>query len=455
MAEDWQLALDLYPDEEAYPDHEEVWIRTPGEHGELLHGGGKGLVAIAHRTESERWRERVHGVEAALELLKGCPVGQSNVYLSTQRFRGRRRVAYLLSLSELYADLDYYRIPELADAAPRRVLELALKALSGAGIPEPSLAISSGRGLYLLWLHGAIPRSALPRWAACQREICRTLKHLGADPMAVDAARVLRVIGTLNGEAAAMVEAITPAGEAWDFNRLADRVLPLTRAELHDLRVQRALRGARSPSSSPQTPPEGFTAATLWEARLSDLQRLKESRWFGEPMPDFRDRWLFIAGVGMSWLAIPAVLQRELFALAREVGGWTDGRTRSKMQSVFRTSREAAAGKRVEWAGVDWDPRYRLRNQTIIEWLEITPEEERQLKTVISDEERRRRDRERDEARRREAGAMTRRDYFTRAAKRRAEARRLAAKGLSLRAIGRTLGISHEAARKALDEWCG
>jgi hypothetical protein len=99
-------------------------------------------------------------------------------------------------------------------------------ALVATGIPEPSLAISSGRGLYLLWLHSPIPRSALPRWAACQREICRTLGHLGADSMAVDASRVLRVIGTRHGKANAIVEAITPAGEVWDFNELADRVLP-------------------------------------------------------------------------------------------------------------------------------------------------------------------------------------------------------------------------------------
>jgi hypothetical protein len=32
-------------------------------------------------------------------------------------------------------------------------------------------------------------------------------------------------------------------------------------------------------------------------------------------MPDFRDRWLFVAGVGMSWLAISPVLQRELFLI--------------------------------------------------------------------------------------------------------------------------------------------
>ena len=260
MAEELQLALDLYPD---VPDHRPrpggPLITIPREHGEVVHAGGKGLVAIAHRTKKDRWRERVHGVEAALELLNHYR-GQRDVYLSTQRFRGRRRVAYLLSLSELYADLDYYRIPELTDADPRKVLELALKALSRAArMPEPSLAISSGRGLYLLWLHEPIARSALPRWAACQRELCKVLKPLGADSLAVDAARVLRVIGTHHSEARAMVEAITPAGEVWEFNELADRILPLTRAELHDLRIQRALRGPRSPSESLRTPPEGFS----------------------------------------------------------------------------------------------------------------------------------------------------------------------------------------------------
>jgi hypothetical protein len=247
--------------------------------------------------------------------------------------------------------------------------------------------------------------------------------------MAVDAARVLRVIGTRHGGANAMVEAITPAGEVWDFNELADRVLPLTRAELRDLRIQRALRRARSSSERLRTPPEGFSQATLWEARLTDLQKLRELRWFGEPMPDFRDRWMFVAGVGMSWLAMPAVLRRELFALARAVGGWSEGKTHSKLHAIFRTAHEAQAGKRVGWRGLEIDPRYRLRNQTIIEALEITAEEEREMKTIISDDERRRRDRARKNP------EMTRTEYLTRAAKSRAAARRLAAEGKSVRQI--------------------
>ena len=107
-------------------------------------------------------------------------------------------------------------------------------------------------------------------------------------------------------------------------------------------------------------------------------------------MPDFRDRWLFLAGAAMSWISPPEVLRRELHALADEVGGWTPGHTDSKMHAIFRTAREHQAGKRVEWDGLAVSPRYKFKNETIIEWLEITPEEERRLKTILSDEGRRR-----------------------------------------------------------------
>jgi hypothetical protein len=438
VAEDAQLALDLYPDESG-----ELWIRSPRHHGAFVHGGGMGSVSIAQSIHAGYWRERSYPVEVALQLLDHHK-GRADVYLSTQRFRGRRRVAYLLSMGSLYADLDYYRVPELSSLDPRRVLDLALAGLERASMPLPTLAISSGRGLYLLWLHSPIPRAALPRWTACQRKLYEVLQPLGADRVALDAARVLRVVGTLHGGTGTTVEAITPAGDARDFEELAARILPLDRAELRDIRIQRALRAARNPSERPQAPPEGFTQATLWEARLTDLQKLKELRWFGDPMPDFRDRWMFVAGVGMSWLAIPPVLRRELFALAREVGGWTEGRARSKLSAVISRSHAAARGERVEWAGFDWDPRYRLRNQTIIELLEITAEEEREMKTIISDEERRQRDRERKNP------EMTRGEYETRAAKRRAQARRMAAEGLRPQEIAETLGVSVHSVRSYL-----
>lgn len=457
MAEDPQQALDLHPNvdtdsaptEPCQPElpldmNGERWVTDPRCHAGQLHSGGRGTVALAHR-HAGRWLERTYPVEAAIAAANAYR-GRANVYLSTQRFRGRRRLAKLLSLSSLYADLDYYRVPELAGLHPYAVMEGALHLLEDRGLPPPTLAISSGKGLYLLWQHEHVKRSALPRWRAAQDEITRALLPYGADPQATDAARVLRMVGTTNEDRE--VYSLLPVGEVYDFNQLADRVLPLTQAELHDLRVQRALRANRKPEKRSQAPPEGFTAATLWEARLSDLQRLRELRFMDAQMSDYRHRWLFVCGVGMSWLASsPQAMRRELFELAREAGGWSEDHAAGNLSSVVNRTTRAFRGERVEWRGELFDPRYRLTNQTIMEWLEIDASEESCMRTLVSSDERRRRDRQRKEP------EMSRKEYEGRASDRRSEARRLAGEGMSVRKIATAMRISKSHVQRLIAEY--
>ena len=76
------------------------------------------------------------------------------------------------------------------------------------------------------------------------------------------------------------------------------------------------------------------------------------------------------------------------------------------------------------------------------------------LTTIISDNERRRRHREKERGRKHDAGEveMSRQEYLTRAAKRRAEARRMAAEGLSDGQIAARLGISRRRVNQLLKE---
>lgn len=435
----------------------ERWIRTPGDHGRAIHGGGKGVVALVQVMPSGYWRERVYPVEVALDVLRFYE-GRENVYLAMQRFRRRRRIVSLLSLSSLWVDLDYYRAG-YAGWHPYAVLELALERVTAACYPPPTIAIGSGRGLYLVWQHEPVPRAALPRWSACQREIWEELREFGADRRSIDAARVLRVTGSLNpraldaGDSVASlgrVEALLPVGDAYGFDELAGRILPFSREEIAErgarrARVREERRRKREEAGvwAPPTHLEGFGWKTMWEARLDALQQWRFLRYGDGPMLDHRHRWLYWTGVAMSWLAQdPHQMRRELYALAAEAGGWTETRAAGDLGSVVRRTYDAFAERKIEHAGRLVDPRYRARNETIIDDLGITEEEQRLLPALWGDEVRREKERDRGRRRRREAGSMTLVEYRGRAQDRRAEARVMAEQGWRNSEIAAALKIT-------------
>ena len=100
------------------------------------------------------------------------------------------------------------------------------------------------------------------------------------------------------------------------------------------------------------------------------------------------------------------------------------------------------------------DPRYRWRNDTLIQRFGITPDEERRLATIVSRGEARRRDAERKVEqrveRREAAGARTRAEYEGNAEQKRATARLLRVQGKSWSAIAVEVGYKNaDAARKS------
>ena len=219
---------------------------------------------------------------------------------------------------------------------------------------------------------------------------------------------------------------------------MADEVLPLTRAEVMDLRTRRAAKDARKPTKRGAKAAQGFGVATLWEARLRDLQALvSRVRWSGELPEGQRDIWMFLACNAMSWLAVPEVLEREVYALACEVTPWRDRETKTRMHAIFKRALMASRGERIEWRGLEIDPRYRFKTETIIELLEITPEEQKEMDVLISPAEKYRRK----VGTRRKDGVMPREKYEGRAMWRRSEARRLVAEGKTLKEKGKILDV--------------
>jgi hypothetical protein len=400
--------------------HKPPYPFTPSQHAEALHPvKAKGQVFIARKLPPKgKWTtdpDPYHPWE--LDMVLYDMASERDIYLTMNRFEGRRKALqqHVCELSTVYTDIDYYDVPELTGRAPEAVFELVLERLRSAGIPEPSLAICSGRGLYAKWLHSPVGWKELPRWQDCQYRIWCVLKSLGADPRARDAARVLRLVGTTNSKNGSQVYALREAGQRRPFEELAARILQADLgedeeqpgAELYDLRAQRATRREYKA-------PRLRTERSLWLARWVDLQTLRNLRYGQERMGDYRDRWLFLSGVALSWITDPPepeFFESELLGLAEEWGDWDKERSRSKLQAVLERVRMAASGRTVTWQGVDLDPRYRFRTDVIVQWLEITPAEQREMFNLIGADEKRRRNTDSRREKRRVAGAQPRAEY--------------------------------------------
>jgi hypothetical protein len=422
----------------------------PPDHVRLLHPiGRRGIATVAYG--GERWREVAVSI-AELPAYVADKGGTTDLFLSQQSFFGWRRIAQLAQLGAAYVDLDYHRTDRWAAVSPEGVAGAVLELLDDSAIAAPSYILSTGRGLLVVWLHGLVPRRALPRWMAVQKHLAAVLAGFGADQRALDAARVFRLAGTENSRSHTIVRPVYLAAPAaqlwrWDFDDLAKEILPLDRAEIIALRAHRAARKAQG---NGPTPTAHLTAATYWETVLADLQRLRHARWFGPLPPGQRDEWLFLAACAMSWLAPPMALRRELYALAQECGGWTEAEARSRMSAVFRRAEQAATGQRIEYRGRLFDPRYRFKAATIIERLEITPAEMHAagLRVLVDQDRHRELATERKEASRRRAGVVEREAYVATAQARRERVHALRSEGRTWRAIGAELGISEAEARR-------
>ncbi len=413
-------------------------ISSGVEHVALVHSGGGGRLVVWTPREGRHW----HSIPAAdaLPLLKGLD-GKLDVFVTPNVFHGWRVVRHLRALNALYIDIDAG-----LQAEPVVVLDAALSALARAQVPDPTLGVFSGRGVHLYWLIQPVPAEALSRWQACQR---RLQQIVGSDPKSLDCTRVLRVIGTKNPKALPERQTVTGlqlCGGRYQFDWLADQILPLTRGEIRDLRAGRA----RAKIPLDQARGHQRNIYQWWMLVYRDLVQIIEWHWFGSVPEGQRDNLLFLLAVALSWFTRAEALETEIAATARQLTPTlTEKEALSYTSSVVRRACQSAAGHTATWNGDARDPRYWFRRQTL--WERLSPlipnELEAELRAIVSGPERARRRRARDAARNRVDEGRYRQPHG--GASEQEEARRLRAAGLSVREIAIRLGV----AKSTVQDW--
>jgi hypothetical protein len=406
------------------------------EYGEamLYHDAGRfGYVKIGVR-DNHGWHEEAFRVEELPERLKYLPKHRDS-YLTQSEFKlPQKAVSNFLRTQLNFLDCDIYKIPLYQGREPEELRDIFLLFCADNGIPTPSLIVFSGQGLYPKWLLDyPIPYRALAKWKRMQQELLIRLTPLGADPQAISVTNVLRIENTVNtktGNLAKVIWIDEDHGKVtrWDFDTLADEVLPHTKAELTEMYRKRAeakkKHGIISSYDSEVLRQEleqanrhnrQLTIEHLALARLKDLEIIANAHFGPMGVPEGeRVKFMYIAGAFLAQIIKdPLKYYPELRTMHQKLTPslpWNE--IQSSTSTVYRKMLDAFAGKKEEYRGRKVDPRYFFTNQYLMEQLHVTPAIERKCITIFGRDERRRRQRVYREKARREQGVLDRKVYM-------------------------------------------
>ena len=411
-------------------------ILNPAEKQLLFHHDPtttEGWITLARKDPHTKHFRQYHYKPEELASCLTDWTGEDVYYSQNTFYKPQRRIDNIRQLRSLYVDLDVYN----KGLKPEWVLGKLELEYFGQTIPDPNMVIFSGRGLVLIWNIDPIPYMVMPLWRAVENHFMELLQDLGADPKATDPTRVFRLAGTINSKNGNMVEVEYRHAYKYDIHELQYEYLP----EL-------------TPPSTTQTKKKGpkskvvrlFNIYTLHLARAQDIAKLVELR-HGE-VNSYREYICFLYRYfTCCHTSDPKQALEEMLDLNSE---FTDPLPRKEVISATKSAEKAweaksdakadEAAKAMGYPGAG----YRLKNAKIIEWLDITPEEQKELSTIIGAQEKRRRNTIAKRKLRRSAGMKSREQYLSAAEQKRQAIRKAIEENpqMSIREIAEKTGYS-------------
>lgn len=407
----------------------------------------RGFMALLTTLPDGRKQQKSYHIGQLDEVIAAVEKTRAvDTYLGSAIFASARsrRAANVRSLQVAWVDLDCYKLglsptPELVE----RLVDRA----RFAGIPEPTHIIGSGRGLYLKWLLDApVADSDLHPWRLLQKGLNALFLDVGSDLAAIDQARVLRVVGSLNSKVNPAVgrDDAARVGVVWDSgrrHRFADLCLVVSQLDLPDAlqakpvaRTDRVLHQVKDAAGRLILPPHlqgdlrqlaqygdsrrpnlqleararaqgksGLSAVTLGWHRFLDLRDLVTMRaeaTGGRGIPEgARDLTMlymvnFLAQARMVRTSTLFQEVAELLPAFDGVGaegpqGYESPLTSGALGTLAKKMQASERGIRVRFGGSLWDPKYTPSNDYLINLFSITSSEMSKLRTIIDSGEKR------------------------------------------------------------------
>lgn len=318
----------------------------------------------------------------AFELAKAS-CHENNLYfaLNPMKFidkKIRRDKQHVSRLKFLYVDLDIYK-SEWKEYTQTQILMQLEDDYFDTKIPAPSYVVNSGRGMYLLWrIDEHI--NAQPRWEKVQSFLHNQLIEFGADRAVVtDTARVLRIPGSINSKSGSEVFFMESYNKKYTLYEIMQEYMQ------NDIASRKYTVKQKSSNRQYKAGNKVVfmnTPYSLYNARISDLEHLlikyrdKEGGMRENILFLYRYYTLCICGNKKDSLELTLALNSRLHnALSDE--------------EVIKAT--ASAEKYF-----DRDKCFRISNSKLVEFLNINFDEMKEMKSIITVDERKNRKAARD-----------------------------------------------------------
>ncbi|MGN0998663.1 MAG: DNA-binding response regulator [Faecousia sp.] len=397
-----------------------------------------GWITLAKKDpQTKRFRQYHYKPEELASSLSEW-MGEDVYYSQNSFFKPQRRIDNIRQLRSLYVDLDVYNY----GLTPEWVLAKLDYEYFGQVLPDPNMVIFSGRGLVLIWNIEPVPYMAMPLWRAVENYFMEQLKDLGADSKATDPARIFRLAGSINSKNQAVVRAEYRHDYRYDIHQLQYDYLP----ELSPKNQDPKKRGPKPKIV------RMFNTYTLHLSRARDIAKLVELRQ-GE-VNNYREYICFLYRYfTCCYTSDPQQALEDTLDLNSE---FTSPLPKREVISATKSAEKAwaaksdakadALAKAMGYPGAG----YHLKNSKIIEWLDISPEEQKEMSTIIGPQEKRRRNTKAKRDKRREEGMKPREEYLSEAEQKRAMIRKAIEDnpGMSIRSLAQVTGQSKSAIQR-------
>ena len=314
-----------------------------------------------------------------------------DTYITQNTFNQPNRLKInLLKLTSSFVDLDTYKTA-IGSLPPIRQAEAVLDYCCSIAIALPSIIIFSGQGLYAKWFFSQpVEAHLLPEWQLVENLLVDKFQSLGADPLAKDASRILRLPGTTNSKSKKLAKILFENKKYGKINRYAFDYL--YQSLVPEDRKLKAF-------SSKIIDGVSFQPSLMrmnW-LRVQDIIKHAKSRGYdvtGVPVGK-RDSFLFVFStcLAQSCLVPYQEFKKELLEIARlYCPSFTLSEIFGSVNPVLVRYAQLLNGEKNLYNGKLESPCYKLSNQEIIERLGIEPPEEEQMRVIISETEKKNRD---------------------------------------------------------------